>query len=200
MEIFLRIYLPIYLFAYLAIAFIVPTYKTWKQTGLNPITFGKADTAHNYIGFIMKVLIALLFIAVLCFSIGSKIYNFIGPIDYLQIDWLKNIGLAIIHISLVWIAIAQYQMSTSWRIGIDEENKTELKTKGIFSISRNPIFLGMILSILGVFFILPNTLTFFLTLTTYFIIQIQIRLEEEFLKRQHGKNYEQYCKSTSRLI
>ena len=91
-------------------------------------------------------------------------------------------------------------MSTSWRIGIDEINKTELKPSGIFSISRNPIFLGMNLSVLGVFFILPNAFTFFLTLTTYFIIQIQIRLEEELLTRQHGKHYENYRQLTRRLI
>jgi protein-S-isoprenylcysteine O-methyltransferase Ste14 len=200
MENFLRIYLPLYLLAYFAVAFIIPTYRTWKRTGVNPITFGKADTAHNYIGFVMKVLIGLLFVAVLCFSIGSNIYKYFIPIEYLQSKGLKFLGLLFIHISLVWIAIAQHQMSTSWRIGIDEINKTELKTSGIFSISRNPIFLGMILSVLGIFFILPNTLTFFLFLTTYFIIQIQIRLEEEFLTRQHGENYKHYRKSTRRLI
>jgi len=200
MENFLRIYLPIYLLAYLAMAFVIPTYKTWKKTGVNPITFGKADTAHNYIGFVMKSLIALLFIAVLCFSIGGNVYKYMIPIDYLQIAGLQFFGLALIHISLVWIAIAQYQMSVSWRIGIDEINKTELKTTGIFSISRNPIFLGMILSMLGIFFILPNALTFYLTLTTYFIIQIQIRLEEEFLTRQHGEAYLHYRQSTRRLI
>jgi protein-S-isoprenylcysteine O-methyltransferase Ste14 len=200
MEQFLKIYLPIYLLIYFAVAFIFPTYNTWKKTGINPITFGKEDTAHNYIGFVMKVLIGLLFVSVLLFSLSNKLYNFLVPIGYLQIVLLQIIGLAIIHISLIWIAIAQYQMSTSWRIGIDEINKTELKTKGIFSISRNPIFLGMILSVLGIFFILPNALTFFITLTTYFVIQIQIRLEEEFLARLHGKNYEQYKQSTRRLI
>ena len=200
MENFLRIYLPFYILAYFAVAFIIPTYRTWKQTGVNPITFGKADTAHNYIGFVMKVLIGLLFVTVFCFSIGSNIYKYSVPIEYLQSKGLKFLGLLIIHISLVWIEIAQYKMSTSWRIGIDEINKTELKTSGIFSISRNPIFLGMILSVLSVFFILPNALTFFLTWTTYFIIQIQIRLEEEFLTRQHGKQYENYRQLTRRLI
>ena len=200
MENFLRIYLPFYILAYFAVAFIIPTYRTWKQTGVNPITFGKADTAHNYIGFVMKVLIGLLFVTVFCYSIGSNIYKYSVPIEYLQSKGLKFLGLLIIHISLVWIEIAQYKMSTSWRIGIDEINKTELKTSGIFSISRNPIFLGMILSVLSVFFILPNALTFFLTWTTYFIIQIQIRLEEEFLTRQHGKQYENYRQLTRRLI
>ncbi len=38
---YLKIYLPIYLVAYLLVSFIIPTYKTYKQTGINPVTFGK---------------------------------------------------------------------------------------------------------------------------------------------------------------
>ena len=45
-------------------------------------------------------------------------------------------------------------MSNNWRIGIDEENNTELVTIGIFSISRNPIFFGMIISVFGLFLII----------------------------------------------
>ena len=82
-------------------------------------------------------------------------------------------------------------MSNSWRIGIDEKNKTELVIKGVFSISRNPIFLGMIISILGLFMIVPTALSFCLLITTYFIIQIQIRLEENFLEKQHKQEYNQ---------
>jgi protein-S-isoprenylcysteine O-methyltransferase Ste14 len=108
--------------------------------------------------------------------------------------------LALIHIALVWISIAQFQMSNSWRIGIDEKNKTKLVTDGVFSISRNPIFLGMIISVLGLFFIVPNALTFFLTITTYIVIQIQIRLEEEFLQKQHSQDYVNYKLKTKRLI
>ena len=151
MENFLKPYLPIYLILYLFVAFILPTYKTYKKTGINPITFGKADTAHNYIGFVMKLLIALLFIVVLFYSLSTTLYKYLVPINYLENKNLLMVGLVIIHFSLIWISIAQYQMSTSWRIGIDEVNKTELKIKGIFSISRNPIFLGMILSVLGIF-------------------------------------------------
>lgn len=200
MENTLRIYLPLYLLAYLVIAFVIPTYRTWKLTGVHPVTFGKEDTAHNYIGFIMKVLVVLLFITILSFSVDDSLYKYFSPIVYLQNNMLTITGLIIIHIALIWIAVAQYQMSTSWRIGIDEENKTELKVSGIFGISRNPIFLGMIFSVWGVFLILPNTLTFFIALTTYFIIHIQIRLEEAFLAKQHGKKYEQYCKEVRRLL
>ena len=196
----LKIYLPIYLIMYMLVAFVIPTYRTYKQTGINPITFGKNDNAHDYIGFIMKVLIVLLFVAVLTYSMSEKMYSYLVPISYLQTQTLTIIGLALIHIALVWISIAQFQMSNSWRIGIDEENKTKLVTDGVFSISRNPIFLGMIISVLGLFLILPNTLTFFLTITTYIVIQIQIRLEEEFLQKQHAQDYVNYKLKTKRLL
>ena len=197
---YLKIYLPIYLVAYLLVSFVVPTYKTYKQTGINPITFGKNDNAHDYIGFVMKILIGLLFIAVLFFAISDNLYQFTSPILYLQNHYLEILGLILIHISLLWITIAQYQMSTSWRIGIDEINKTDLVTKGIFSVSRNPIFIGMILSVFGLFLIIPNAITLCCTLTTYIVIQIQIRLEEDFLEKQHGKEYVDYRKTTRRLL
>jgi protein-S-isoprenylcysteine O-methyltransferase Ste14 len=200
MEQLLKIYLPIYLILYFLLAFILPTYLTYKRTGINPITFGKNDNAHDYIGFVMKILMLLLSITIFLFALNKTLYYYSTPINYLENDTLKNIGLVLIHISLVWIAIAQYQMSNSWRIGIDETNKTELKTKGIFSISRNPIFLGMIISVIGIFLIIPNAITFFLTLTTYFIIQIQVRLEEAFLLKQHGADYANYLKNVKRFI
>ena len=196
----LKIYLPIYLIMYMLVAFVIPTYRTYKQTGINPITFGKNDNAHDYIGFIMKVLIVLLFVAVLTYSMSEKMYSYLVPISYLQTQILTITGLALIHIALVWISFAQFQMSNSWRIGIDEKNKTKLVTDGVFSISRNPIFLGMILSVVGLFFIVPNALTFFLTITTYIVIQIQIRLEEEFLQKQHAQDYVNYKLKTKRLL
>ncbi|MBK7140322.1 MAG: isoprenylcysteine carboxylmethyltransferase family protein [Bacteroidetes bacterium] len=106
------------------------------------------------------------------------------------------IGLVLIHISLIWIGIAQYQMSNSWRIGIDEKNKTELVIKGVFSISRNPIFLGMIIT----FMIVIHNFIILFFIYTHFIIQIQIRLEEDFLEKQHRQEYINYKLKTRRLI
>lgn len=196
----LKIYLPLYIVLYLFLAFVWPSYRTFKRTGINPVTFGKSDNAHDYIGFVMKLLFLLLFLAVMMFSISGKAYHYLAPIDYLEVDYLKITGLIIIHIALLWICIAQFQMGKSWRIGIDEKHKTGLVTMGVFSVSRNPIFLGMNISMLGLFFIMPNAITFFLALCTYFIIHIQIRLEEAFLKKQHGMQYEIYQQKTKRFL
>ena len=51
----------------------------------------------------------------------------------------------------------------------------------------------MIVSVFGLFFfVIPNALMFCLTITTYIVIQIQIRLEEQFYKKQHGQVYINY--------
>lgn len=91
-------------------------------------------------------------------------------------------------------------MKQSWRIGIDEKNTTSLITKGLFSISRNLVFLGMIISTAGMFLIIPNAITFFVAITSYIVIQIQIRLEEEFLQRVYGRSYGDYKLKVRRLL
>lgn len=200
MNSFLRYYLPLFLLVYLVVTFILPSIRVYKKTGINPVTFGKSDNAHDYIGFIMKVLTGLLFIAILLFSLSQKTYQYLTPVNYLQQDWIKYIGLILIHASFIWIVIAQYHMKQSWRIGVDEKNKTELITTGFLSLSRNPIFLGMIVSTIGIFLIIPNALTFFIMATTYIVIQIQIKLEEEHLLKKHGPTHIKYKYKVRRLL
>ncbi len=197
---YLKYYLPLFLLVYLLITFILPGVRAYKKTGINPVTFGKSDNAHDYIGTIMKVLTGLLVAAVLLFSFSDTVYQYLTPVSYLQKDWIQYTGLFIIHASPIWIVIAQYHMKQSWRIGIDEKNKTDLITNGLFGFSRNPIFLGMILSTVCIFLIIPDTISFFVATTSYIVIQIQIPLEEEHLLKQHGTIYTEYKRTVRRLL
>ena len=196
----LKMYLPIFLLLYLMVAFVLPSWRVYKSTGINPVTFKNTGNAHDYIGAVMKVLIGLLVVAVLFFSFSPYLYQYLVPIRYFESQLVKAIGLVLIHLSLIWLMIAQYQMNQSWRIGIDEVNKTELVTHGLFSRSRNPIFLGMIGSVAGLFLILPNALLFAVAVTTYIVIQVQIRLEEQFLMNMHGAAYQRYKQKVRRMI
>lgn len=196
----LKIYLPIYLLFYFGIAFILPTWRTYRQTGIWPVMFKRSASAHDYIGRLMKWLVAGLFLSAICYAPGEATYRWLAPVTYLQTNPLRIAGILLIHLSLVWIFIAQLQMGNGWRIGIDAQHKTALVTHGVFSISRNPVFLGMIATAWGLFAILPNVLSFFTALGTYWIIQVQIRLEEAFLKEQLGETYLQYQQTTKRLL
>jgi protein-S-isoprenylcysteine O-methyltransferase Ste14 len=197
---FLKAYLPFYFLGYIFLTFVWASLRVYRQTNKNPITFGSSDNAHDYIGNIMKTLTLLLGVSVALFAYLPNIYSYCMPIRYMEIDYLQLLGFILIHISLVWILLAQFQMGQSWRIGIDNNHITELKTQGLFSYSRNPIFLGMIVSLLGIFCILPNMLTFMIFVSSYWIIQIQVRLEEDFLIKQHSCQYEQYKNKVSRWL
>lgn len=196
----LRIYLPLFIIVYLLIAFVLPSIRTFRQTGINPLVFGKTDNAHDFIGRIMKLLSALPIVFACIYAMNEDVYQMLVPVSYLQKNVFQFTGLVMIHLSLVWIIVAQYQMKNAWRIGIDEKNKTTLVTHGLFSISRNPVFAGMLVSAWGLFLVLPNILSFFSAACTHIILQIQIRMEEAHLSKQHGIVYEAYKSKVRRIL
>lgn len=200
MENFLRIYIPLFYLAVILITFALPSYLTWKKTGIKPITFGNSDNAYDYIGFAMKLLLALIFGLILIFSLFPIYYQYVLPISYLNLSIFKIAGIVFMHGAMLWIGLAQYQMGISWRIGIDHLNKTTLVDSGLFAISRNPIFLGLLLCLLGLFLLIPSGFLLSVLLTTYFVIQIQVRLEEDFLKLQHDKKYVNYKDKVRRWL
>ena len=91
-------------------------------------------------------------------------------------------------------------MGKSWRIGVDYENPTEFVERGLFRHSRNPIFAGIMLSVIGFFLLLPNALTLLIMMLDLALIQVQIRLEEEHLGNAHGEDYLRYCERVRRWV
>jgi protein-S-isoprenylcysteine O-methyltransferase Ste14 len=58
----------------------------------------------------------------------------------------------------------------------------------------------MRIMLLGFFLTIPNAITFAILVAGEFLIQIQVRLEEDFLARSHGKSYLAYQKQVRRWL
>jgi protein-S-isoprenylcysteine O-methyltransferase Ste14 len=91
-------------------------------------------------------------------------------------------------------------MGDSWRIGIDDQTKSPLVQHGLFGVSRNPIFLGMMVMLMGLLFTIPTGVTLAVTLLGIVLIHIQVRLEEPFLLEKYGETYRDYQKRVRRWI
>ncbi len=196
----LRIALPVFFAFYFGIAFIAKSYLVARRIGKNPMVFPVDESAHSLIGYYFKILMAVLFIYVIIYGLKPNYYDYFLPIHQLEYPIIRYIGLALLIVSFIWTIIAQFHMQDSWRIGIDQHDPTELVTSGLFKVSRNPIFLGMVNSLIGLFLTTPNALTaIFLTLG-YVLIQTQIRLEEAHLLKQHGQDYIDYQKKVNRFL
>lgn len=78
---------------------------------------------------------------------------------------------------------------------------TSLVITGVYKITRNPMYLGMLLIIISFAFYKASIIS--LILIPFFIFYInkfQIEPEEFEMRKKFGKEYEDYCKKVDRWI
>jgi protein-S-isoprenylcysteine O-methyltransferase Ste14 len=97
------------------------------------------------------------------------------------------------------IAAAQAQMGPSWRIGIDAR-PTALVTRGLFRVSRNPIYLGLLLLLGGLALVTLGPASALGWLATAAVVGVQARLEEKHLLALHGDAYLAYGARVGRFL
>lgn len=88
---------------------------------------------------------APLFVAALVLLVAAPIADIAG---FERIEALDNLPSAVIGAVLALGGIAltllsQLDMGSSWRIGVDHDEQTELVTSGVFRLVRNPILLAL---------------------------------------------------------
>lgn len=114
---------------------------------------------------------------------------------------LRIIGVVITALGVMAFIVSVIQMKDNWRAGVQREEKTNLVTTGIYSISRNPAFLGFDLMYIGILVSFFNVYLCFATsfVLVFFHLQI-INVEEEFLIEAFGQEYLEYKKKVCRYF
>ena len=190
----------IFFIIYFLFVFVIRSILLKNKTGINPLTFNKTDDAHGFNGKVFTVITFMELVVVGIYAFKIEWYKYLLPFWYIENEILSIIGWGFLIISLIIVWIAQSHMANSWRIGIDEKNKTKLVTKGLFSFSRNPIFLGIMIANIGLFLVIPNAFTLLIISLSTISINTQIRLEEAFLEREFGNDYLAYVNKVRRWI
>lgn len=114
---------------------------------------------------------------------------------------MRGIGACIAIMGLGAFIISVLTMRDSWRAGVSNTDKTELVTRGIYQISRNPAFLGFDLVYIGMIVMFFNWLLFIVSVFAMVMFHLQIRyVEERFLCEAFGTEYLQYQKKVCRYV
>ena len=96
-------------------------------------------------------------------------------------------------LTILVLAVRLFKKQNTTVNPIKIENASSLVTSGIFKYSRNPIYLGMVIILLGLalMFNLIGGILFTLLFAIY-ITKYQIRPEEEVMERLFGEDFLKY--------
>jgi protein-S-isoprenylcysteine O-methyltransferase Ste14 len=180
--------------------FVLRSWLVWRQSGVNPLVLPAVDDAYGYVGRAFKLAMGLLAVALAVHAFAPDADAWLGAWALPDHAAARFAGWLLLLAALAWMLLAQAQMGLSWRIGIDTERHTALVQAGLFGVSRNPIFLAMRASLLGLFLVLPSAATLALLVAGEILMQVQVRLEEQHLLGLHGEAYRAYCARVRRWL
>jgi protein-S-isoprenylcysteine O-methyltransferase Ste14 len=123
------------------------------------------------------------------------------PIDALDTPAVHIAGIVVFAAGLAATLAAQIAMGDSWRIGVDQEERTELVTTGPFALARNPIFAAMLPTALGLALMVPSWVALGGVVALFAALELQVRVvEEPYLRRTHGAAYANYASRVGRFV
>jgi protein-S-isoprenylcysteine O-methyltransferase Ste14 len=153
---------------------------------------------------LLEWLSGLLFIGGMAMAIVSLqlvLQDSLNPIESLDVDGLHVIGIALAAAGGLAVFAAQLGMGASWRIGVSEDQGTDLVTTGWFTLVRNPIYAAMIVGWTGFALIVPTWLAFAAVVVIAIGLELQVRfVEEPYLLRTHGDEYARYASRVGRFV
>jgi protein-S-isoprenylcysteine O-methyltransferase Ste14 len=183
---------------YLAVAFGLRTWLQVRATGSSGFkgVSGRPGSPEHTAGvlFVVALLVGPAAPLLALLDVVEPIGALDGPVAHV-------VGVALFVAGLAGTFGAQAQMGSSWRIGVDERERTDLVTRGAFGIVRNPIFAAMIPTSVGLALMVPSVVALAGVAALLLALELQVRVvEEPHLLRAHGEPYRVYAARVGRFL
>jgi len=125
----------------------------------------------------------------------------LDPVRPLDMPVIAGIGLVLVVAGIVGASLAQANMGTSWRFGLDQTEQTALVTTGAFGVVRNPVYTAVVVTGLGLALMVPTVVSLVAVAVLVLAMQLQVRaVEEPYLARTHATAYSRYAAKVGRFV
>jgi protein-S-isoprenylcysteine O-methyltransferase Ste14 len=141
----------------------------------------------------MLVLVNLVFL--LLKGLNVDIYALFNPVIYTDL-----IGLAFLITGTTIVFLSTFRLNKDLIFGLSSSPDHKLQTKGIYSLSRHPFYLGFLCILFSSCLFIPNPVNIVAFLGAWTIHHFIMIEEEQFLSSQYGEEYRQYTKKVRRYI
>ena len=143
--------------------------------------------------YLSKYAILILWVAMAAQSWGVRL-SFV-PVP----DAVRWTACAVWTAGFVLLLVGLHRLGKSLRVGSPKE-ATTLKTDGIYRFSRNPMYVGVYLTVIAATLYTLNPIALALAV---FVIAVHHRIvlaEERFLAGAFGSAYQDYCRGVRRYL
>jgi protein-S-isoprenylcysteine O-methyltransferase Ste14 len=175
--------------AFLVVAVGLRSWVHWRRTRTSPFRSGGAHGPAAMVGA------SVLFGAGPVLDIADVLPRLVSSAS------LSALGAALAAAGIGATLWAQFAMGESWRIGLDEKERTALVVGGPFRWVRNPIYSAMVLFALGIAAEVPNVVSLAAVAVLVAVLEYTVRtIEEPYLEGVHGSDYRRWASQAGRFV
>lgn len=144
----------------------------------------------------MKLKIPPDFVMIICIGL-MWLLDQVGTVGALIFTGSRYVTFGILLLGIIWVVLAlrEFYKASTTSDPRNVQNVNALVDSGIYRISRNPMYTGMICILIATVFYLENLLT--LLIVPFFILYMS---EEEMLSKKFGDEYRRYKSEVRRWL
>ena len=170
-----------------------------RRYGRSPIRLSGSGGAMDRIREAALILLGVL----LVWQAVAAAFGLYIPLGNRLFDPLPALGTIVTFAGASLILGAIATMGASWEIPVSAEQDSPaagLITSGPFRFSRNPIYLGFGITIVGWMLLIPAILSLVIVIGAILNLRYQALEEEEYLIRTYGADYEAWAREVGRFV
>lgn len=176
---------------------IITLQRSTQQARVFHGTKGSINWWHHKIFGVFRVLIWMICVWRL---FVPSLDNWLGLFPVMHLPWLIVMGNLLLTLGFAWAILSHFSLGHAWTSGVDENGQKPLVTQGVYSLSRNPIYLGVLTAQFGFMLALPSVFSVICFIVGVTTIVRQTQVEESHLFEKYTEHYTNYCQVVRRWL